>query len=460
LVAVLFGPSTFYWVSFAVNVKGRPKPKNPNRPVAVELFAGAGGLSLGFEQAGFDLAAAVEIDPVHCAIHELNFPQTKVICANIANLTGDDIRRAAHLEGVQIDTVFGGPPCQGFSLIGQRVLDDPRNELVFHFLRIVTELRPRTFVLENVPGMASGKQHDLLDQLIARFEAAGYRVRQPYQILNAAHFGVPQNRRRLFLLGALEGVPLPEYPEAQTVLPEKKNALGTHLFADEKSVAPTVNAALSDLPDLEQFDDLFETDELEIRLIGGSDYARVLRGELCDPTDFSWPRSFESDRLTGCGRAEHTALSKQRFAATAPGSVEPISRFLKLNPDGLCNTLRAGTNTDRGAFSAPRPIHPVSPRCITVREAARLHSFPDWFRFHRTIWHGFREIGNSVPPRLARAVAAQVLTGLGHTPVKPSEPLELGNNNLASLTMREAANYFGVNSNVIAPRKRTLVAAD
>jgi DNA (cytosine-5)-methyltransferase 1 len=89
-----------------------------------------------------------------------------------------------------------------------------------------------------------------------------------------------------------------------------------------------------------------------------------------------------------------------------------------------------------------------------------LHSFPDWFRFHRTIWHGFREIGNSVPPRLARAVAAQVLTGLGHTPVKPSEPLELGNNNLASLTMREAANYFGVNSNVIAPRKRTLVAAD
>src|SRR5437660_4657073 len=99
--------------------------------------------------------------------------------------------------------------------------------------------------------------------------------------------------------------------------------------------------------------------------------------------------------------------------------MESISRFLKLSPDAYCNTLRAGTASDRGAFTSPRPIHPVTPRCITVREAARLHSYPDWFRFHATKWHGFRQIGNSVPPLLALAVAREIARVLRRTKSPP-----------------------------------------
>src|ERR1041385_3261010 len=147
------------------------------RPIAVDLFAGAGGLSLGFEQAGFDIAAAVEWDPIHCAAHKLNFPYSAIICADLRTLTGESIRKASGIGRRAIDVVIGGPPCQGFSLIGHRVLDDPRNSLVLHFSRIVEELRPRAFVMENVPGMVTGGHTQVLEETIARFRKAGYRVR-------------------------------------------------------------------------------------------------------------------------------------------------------------------------------------------------------------------------------------------------------------------------------------------
>jgi len=153
-------------------------------------------------------------------------------------------------------------------------------------------------------------------------------------------------------------------------------------------------------------------------------------------------------------RTIHTPLSQERFSATGHGKVEPISRFLKLNPDGLCNTLRAGTGSDRGAFTSPRPIHPHAPRCITVREAARLHSYPDWFRFHVTKWHGFRQIGNSVPPLLGRAIASQLIRAIGVTPKAPTSPLPLGEENLLSMTVTEAARYYSVSSSVVGKRLR------
>jgi DNA (cytosine-5)-methyltransferase 1 len=113
-----------------------------NRPIGIDLFAGAGGMSLGFEQAGFDIVAAVEIDPIHCATHEYNFPATTTICASVTDLTGDDIRHRAKLGTKDIDVVMGGAPCQGFSLMGKRAFDDPRNQLVFHYVRIVRRTRP------------------------------------------------------------------------------------------------------------------------------------------------------------------------------------------------------------------------------------------------------------------------------------------------------------------------------
>jgi DNA (cytosine-5)-methyltransferase 1 len=425
------------------------------RPIAIDLFAGVGGLSLGFEQAGFDVVAAVEIDPIHAAVHKVNFPRCSVICRDVRSLTGDEIRKVAGLRHQTVDAVIGGPPCQGFSLIGHRVLDDPRNGLVFHFLRLVAELKPRIFVMENVPGMATASHTGLLSELIDRFRDLGYRVRLPYQILNAANFGVPQDRRRLFLVGARRGTSLPNYPQALTAPPpdDRTGNPYRHLCTPLPS-CPTSREAIKDLPDIERFESLLDTDELRHRLNGGSNYALMLRGEISDPTDYSHTRKHDPAILTGCLRARHTALSRKRFASTCPGSTEPVSRFFRIPYDGICNTLRAGTATDRGAFSAPRPIHPIYARCISVREAARLHSYPDWFRFHRTIWHGFRQIGNSVPPRLARAVGTAVLKALGLKPFKIKEVVTLEETEMAAFNMREAAAHFGVDPRVIPPRKR------
>lgn len=433
--------------------------KKNDRPIAIDLFAGAGGLALGFEQAGFDVAVAVEFDPVHAATHEMNFPDTAVICKDVRDVTGAEIRRAGNLGQKTIDVVVGGPPCQGFSLIGHRVLDDPRNSLVFHFLRVVTELKPRAFVMENVPGMVSGAHSQLLRELIEKFSEAGYKVRLPYRTLNARFYGVPQDRERLFLLGMRGDTRAPEYPpfitRPRNGRTRANGVENLELALDGLPLCPSVEDAISDLPDIEKYEALFDTDELHVALRKkGSVYARKLRGEVLDETDYSYPRLREAGRLTGCLRAAHTEVSRQRFAATAPGATEPISRFFKLALDGACNTLRAGTASERGAFTAPRPIHPTSPRCISVREAARLHSYPDWFRFHRTIWHGFRQIGNSVPPLLGRAVGTAIMNALGITPAKPTTSLALGPEELARFTMKDAAAHFGVSHTVIAPRKR------
>jgi DNA (cytosine-5)-methyltransferase 1 len=413
------------------------------RPIGVDLFAGAGGLSLGFEQAGFDVRAAVEIDPVHSAVHEFNFPQCTSICADASALTGAKIRSAAKLGNAPVDAVFGGAPCQGFSLIGKRALDDPRNGLLLEFVRLTKELNANYFVFENVKGITVGRHRQLLEELIEIFDAKGYDVLLPYRVLNAADFGVPQDRQRLFLMGARKGLPLPSYPLAST------------------QTRTTVWEAIGDLPEVNDCEELMDRDSSKgVKFGKQSPYVKRLRGTLPDPGDFSYPRDWEPHWLTSSMRTEHTELSKERFAATAHGKVEQISRFLKLDPDGVCNTLRAGTGSDRGAFTSPRPIHPHTPRCITVREAARLHSYPDWFRFHVTKWHGFRQIGNSVPPLLGRAVATQLIRAMKLKPKRPSEPLELGSERLLSMTVSDAARYYNVAGDVVGRRLRPPVYVD
>ena len=255
--------------------------------------------------------------------------------------------------------------------------------------------------------------------------AAGYDLLLPYRVLNASDFGVPQDRRRLFLIGARKGQAIPSYP-------------------DPVNQETTVWDAIGDLPDADQFADLAALDSVATTWTSGSIYAKRMRGIARDPTDFGYGRHFDCSMLTSSLRTEHTELSQQRFLATEKGDTEPISRFKKLHPDGLCNTLRAGTDSARGAFTSPRPIHPFLPRVITVREAARLHSYPDWFRFHTTKWHGFRQLGNSVPPMLGRAVALKIIAALGLTPERPKQILATGDVRLLSFQMWHASQHFGV----------------
>ena len=429
--------------------------RNGRRPIGVDLFAGAGGLSLGFEQAGFDVAAAVEYDPVHCATHEFNFPDCAPICKSVSDTGAAYIRSNSGIGDRNVDVVFGGPPCQGFSMIGKRVLNDPRNSLLHHFVRLVVELKASYFVLENVRGLAIGAQGKFLDEVIGEFRKNGYRVVEEYRVLNAFHHGVPQDRQRLFVMGARKGFPLPEYPRITHQPPNGAPRTGG-LFFD---ATPTVWDALGDLPEADHYEELLERDWVKARFKKPTEYSAPLRGDSADRADYSVRREFDGALLTSSLRTIHTELSRSRFQETKPGDTEPVSRFHKLDPKGICNTIRAGTASDHGAFTSPRPIHPFSPRCITVREAARLHSYPDWFRFHVTKWHGFRQIGNSVPPLLARAVAAKVREAIGVRPQRSERPLPLGAPDLLSFGMAEAAARYGVPSDVIPKRTRAPQAA-
>jgi DNA (cytosine-5)-methyltransferase 1 len=416
-------------------------------------------MSLGFEQAGFDVLAAVDIDPIHCATHQFNFPHTSVLCRSVVDLTAEEIRNRSSIGDRQIDVVFGGSPCQGFSLMGKRDLYDPRNSLVFHFQRLVLALKPKFFVLENVRGLTIGKHQQVLTSLIAEFKAAGYQVEENYQLLNAARYGVPQSRERLFLLGCQVGCQLPKYPVPITAIASPGGGAGEqgrrggrgatshstlHTQHLNLEVGPNVWDAIRDLPKVEDYPELFQQDWIECTYGKPSDYALKLRSLCAVEDDYSYVRQFDSRLLSSSWRTKHTALSIARFHDTPQGEREPISRFYKLHPQGVCNTLRAGTDQQRGAFTSPRPIHPFTPRCITVREAARLHSYPDWFRFHVTKWHGFRQVGNSVPPLLAKAIATQIIRALNVRPEKPAIVQSLGDESWLHLKMAQAVRLYAI----------------
>lgn len=412
-------------------------PSNQERPTVLDLFAGAGGLSLGFEQAGFDVAGAVEYDPVHCATHEFNFPRAKVVSRDLADLPSEELAEELSLPRPP-DAICGGPPCQGFSMIGKRALGDPRNALPREFIRVVRDLHPQYFLFENVPGLATGNQRRILEEISSAFAESGYYVSPPI-ILSATEFGIPQTRKRLFLLGTRKGCVPAHGPE-----PTHFAGRGQRLFQRLKP-CPTVQDAIGDLPDADAFPELLDNDAVPCTLTPPcSVYAAHMRHPESEPGNFAYRRVWDTAMLTASLRTRHTEASIERFKATPPGQTEPVSRFFKLAADGYCNTLRAGTGSERGAFTSPRPIHYRYPRCITNREAARLHSFPDWFRPHVTKWHGFRQIGNSVPPLMARALASRIMEALGVQPTHPDTPMPLGDPGLLALNMTEACGHYAV----------------
>jgi DNA (cytosine-5)-methyltransferase 1 len=427
---------------------------------------------LGLEQAGFDVLACVEYDPVHCAVHEFNFPRTEVLCADASRLDPERLQRAAEAGAAkhgrddwdgEIDAIVGGPPCQGFSTIGKRLIDDTRNRLVFDFFRLVSALRPRYFVMENVPGMGAGGHSAILGRFMAEFEAEGYIATA--KVLNAADYGVPQLRRRLIVMGSREDQVEARHPEPSTRPVPKVPGARTSQLRDALPLGPTVWDAIGDLPDLDRFPALCGSDR--VSLSGStikrmnrqaSPYALALRG--ADPADRSYPRRWDPALLTSSARTIHTDPSIRRFAETAPGDTELISRFYRLHPKGLCNTLRAGTGSERGAFTSPRPIHPKRPRVISVREAARLHSMPDWFQLHATKWHGFRQIGNAVAPFLGRAVGEALANALAVKPATPRAKQRLGDVRLLNMTMNEAAEYYEVGRDQIPAQRIRLPRAE
>ena len=429
-----------------------PKKQNDKimskRPTVIDLFSGCGGMSLGFEAAGFDIAASIEFDAVHCLVHHVNFPHSATICKDISEVSKEEIYAKLKEKGFNetIDVVIGGPPCQGFSHIGKRALDDPRNRLVFEYHRIVKELKPKYFVFENVPGIATGSHKAFLTELISEFEHIGSSVVKPYRVLNAVTFGVPQKRRRMILIGYRSDMNAPSYPNPTHV--DKHNH---DLFGSTQSYIGSRDA-IGDLAGFDAF--IGEDPGINARKKKYTGYQKIYDFEPSGNFSLCHKRNIEKI-IWGHIGSNHTELSIQRFTDTEPGETEKVSRFFKLHPDKPCHTLRAGTASDKGAYTAPRPIHYEAPRCITVRESARLHGFPDWFQFHRTIWHGFREIGNAVAPLLAKKIGDELIKCLGvNANEVDTKEVTVSDTNLLAYNMSQASKYWDVPDDIIPKRKR------
>lgn len=369
-----------------------------NRRTVIDLFSGVGGLSLGAARADFTLGAAVELDRLAIATHAVNFPHSKHYCEDVQSIDGRDLLERAGLRNGELTGLIGGPPCQGFSDIGLRAERDPRNQLFVHFFRLVAETNPSFFLAENVPGLLQERNSEFREAALSALPSR-YRVLDPF-IVKANEYGVPTTRRRVFFVG---------YD------PDRVGTLAAELFAPPKRIKDVrVADALEGLPRLRSD---WQTEEQSWRAVGSlddSEFAQRVTDRVPvgvgDPAAINIYR--KNQRASGFLGTRHSPETVKRFARLRPGEADRISKCVRLDRNGFCPTLRAGTGADRGSYQAIRPVHPGSPRVINPREAARLQGFPDWFQFHPTKWHAFRQIGNSVSPIVAEQLLRVIRSAL------------------------------------------------
>ncbi len=336
----------------------------------LDLFCGAGGLSYGFESAGFNVLLGIDSDAKALETFELNHKGAKALCGDITQVEYEkDIKPL--LGENRIDVIIGGPPCQGMSLSGPRKFDDPRNKLYLSYIRLVKEIQPKAFVIENVPGLVALFDGQIKDSIIEKFTEMGYKIQ--YKILCAADYGVPQSRKRVVFVGTKVGEF--HYPEANPDV-------------------VTCSMALSDLPPLEH--ELGE-EVSDYPIPPQNEYQQLMRRR--------------SDKVLNHVAANHS---------------EKVQKIISLVPDGgnykdLPEEYRSSRNFHvawtRFASDKPAPtidtghrhhFHYKYNRVPTVRECARLQSFPDDFRFLGNKTQQFRQVGNAVPPLMAQAIAEQV----------------------------------------------------
>ncbi len=371
-------------------------PKKPDHidHHVIDLFAGVGGLSLGAARAGFKLRLAVEKDPQAFAAHSLNFPGSTHSRSDITGLTGAQMLSQAGIRTGELCGLIGGPPCQGFSTIGRRDVGDKRNGLFKKFFDLVRDTKPQFFLAENVPGIMNESYSEIRDE--AMMDLSEYVMLEPFSVC-AADFGAPTTRTRVLFFG---------------YRPDAFSQIRIDDFLTEKTVTKvTVGSALAGLPTTIR--DSWNSDDngwRKVRYDIEGDYGTRLHGMIPDGVGHAETlRIWQNERKTsGCIATLHEKKTIQRFAALEAGETDEVSRGVRLDPEGFCPTLRAGTDSSRGSYQAVRPIHPSEPRVVTPREAARLQGFPDWFRFDRTKWHSFRQIGNSVSPILAEKILGTI----------------------------------------------------
>lgn len=367
------------------------------RPKVIDLFAGVGGLSLGAARAGFDVAAAVEVDRHALAAHHRNFPHVRHIDMDVGTLSPATLLEEAGVGAQELAGLIGGPPCQGFSSMGRRDVSDPRNNLFEAFFALVGEIRPAFFVAENVPGILDERNEKLRNDALARIPN-DYKLLDPI-LVKASRFGAPTIRTRVFFIG---------YD------PKRIRSLSKEDFEPNETIEDiNVGRALLGIPNLGKERD-FGKGWLKIDEPDNSYFGSRLKGHVPPGVgDIDALEKYkESGLVSGFYATKHIKSTVKRFKEILPGKVDKISKSVRLDPNGYCPTLRAGTGPEKGSYQAVRPIHPLSPRVICPREAARLQGFPDWFQFDKTKWHAFRQIGNSVSPLVAEAILVKLFNAL------------------------------------------------
>lgn len=349
-------------------------------PNVVDLFCGCGGLSYGFELAGFKTLLGIDHDKAAIKTFKLNHTNAKVICQDIRDVTNEQILYT--LKGKKVDAVIGGPPCQGLSLSGPRKLEDPRNQLYLSFIRVVKLLKPKYVLIENVPGLISLFKGKIKDEIIHSLEELDYTVN--FQILRASDYGVPQHRRRVFFVGILDGNKF-EFPSV------------THSEIKNLALKKMVSTfdALHDLPIL---DNTLGEEIQDYSQCSSNEYQKLMRQG--------------SKKIYNHIAARHS----EKVIETI--KLVPAGKNYKSLPDKLKNSRNFNVAWTRFPDSSPSPtidtghrhhFHYSANRVPTVRECARLQSFPDRFVFMGNKTEQFRQVGNAVPPLLAKIIAKKIL---------------------------------------------------
>jgi DNA (cytosine-5)-methyltransferase 1 len=335
-----------------------------NHPTLIEFFCGAGGLALGFQQAGFVTLAAFDNDPSCIATYNRNLGEVGHV-ADITGLTRAEIERIIG-QNVSVDVIAGGPPCQGFSVQRRGLDDDPRNLLVLEYMRLVFDFMPRFFVMENVGGLLSPRGAPFLSEVMEKSKQAGYAVH--IQKLKAVEYGVPQDRRRVFIIGELT-----EHRGSKFVFPPARPEYTQDPATVRSAIFDLMSRSEQEIPN-HRADSLSEINLLRIRSI----------------TEGQGRDSLPLDLQLDCHRenAGHRHLDTYGRMAWDKPSPTITARF--------------------DSFSRGRFGHPVLDRTITLREGARLQTFPDSFTFVGTKVSVAKQIGNAVPPLLARQVASSI----------------------------------------------------
>lgn len=357
----------------------------------VDLFAGVGGLSYGFyHDDAFELIAANEILPPMAEAYSLNHPSVYMYQCDIKELTFTRMKRELGLSNGDVDIVIGGPPCQAYSTVGKRLLEDGRGKLFQEYYRLLKEIRPQFFLYENVLGLLSIQGGALIDEIIGLFSSLGYTV--CYQVLDAADFGVPQFRKRVIITGTLSS--------QKFYYPNPTHFDGEDTGSASKAPYRNVADAISDLPVIESGES-----STQYAHPPQSDYQRLMRQNA--PAQLADHDSAQNNpRLIKLMRA----LPEGGSPRDLPPKMRPTSgygnTYCKLWWDRPATTITRNLGTP----SSSRCIHPEAARALTTREGARLQSFPDDFQFFGPRAERNLQVGNAVPPLLSQALAASLKT--------------------------------------------------